>query len=128
MNEAVSLRDLYERYSDHVQFLVIYIREAHPDDGWQMEPTGYNDPQTIEERRELAGTCEATMEYGIRTYVDEIHDPVMTAYVAWPERLYLIRYRRKSDVRRRPRAFRVQSIGAQGGPGRYATAIVAGRR
>ncbi len=48
------------------------------------------DPQTIEERRKLAGECETAMQYGIRTYVDEMHDPVMTAYVAWPERLYLL--------------------------------------
>jgi hypothetical protein len=30
------------------------------------------------------------MKYGIRTYVDEMHDPVMAAYAAWPERLYLV--------------------------------------
>ena len=55
-----------------------------------MAPTGYNDPRTIEERRELARACELAMDYGIRTYVDEMSDPVMTAYAAWPERLYLI--------------------------------------
>lgn len=49
-----------------------------------------NDPQTIEERREVAGMCEAGLQYGIRTYVDEMDDAVMTAYAAWPERLYLI--------------------------------------
>jgi hypothetical protein len=30
----VSLRDLYEQYHEQVQFLTIYIREAHPKDGW----------------------------------------------------------------------------------------------
>jgi hypothetical protein len=30
----VSLRDLYEQYSERVQFLVVYIHEAHPIDGW----------------------------------------------------------------------------------------------
>jgi hypothetical protein len=30
------------------------------------------------------------MQYGIRTYVDDMDDAVMTAYAAWPERLYLI--------------------------------------
>lgn len=30
------------------------------------------------------------MQYGIRTYVDDIDDAVMNDYVAWPERLYLI--------------------------------------
>lgn len=86
----MSLRDLYEAYHDRVQFLVIYIREAHPVDGWHMGKHDIHDPGTIEERRELAGTCEAAMQYGIRTYVDEMDDPVMTAYAAWPERLYLV--------------------------------------
>jgi len=29
-------------------------------------------PQAIEERRPVAGRCEAAMEHGIRTYVDEV--------------------------------------------------------
>jgi hypothetical protein len=89
----VSLRDLYARYSDEVQFLVIYIREAHPQDGWATNSDlcpKINDPTTIEERRAIAGECEVAMAHGIRTYVDEMDDPVMTAYVAQPERLYLV--------------------------------------
>ena len=86
----MSLRDLYEGYNDRVQFLAIYIREAHPDDGWSGKPKGIDDPKTIQARRELAGTCEVAMHYGIRTYVDEMDDAVMTAYAAWPERLYLV--------------------------------------
>ena len=73
-----------------MQFLVVYIREAHPDDGWRLKPTGIDDPRTIEERREVAGMCEVAMQYGIRTYVDGMDDAVMIAYAAWPERLYLI--------------------------------------
>ena len=34
--------------------------------------------------------CEAGLQYGIRTYVDEMDDAVMIAYAAWPERLYLV--------------------------------------
>jgi hypothetical protein len=69
---------------------VIYIREAHPDDGWSGKPVGIDDPKTIEERRGVAERCEVAMQYGIPTYVDEMADGVMTAYAAWPERLYLI--------------------------------------
>lgn len=87
----MSLRDLYTQHSDHVKFLVIYIREAHPIDGWDMGSAyRINDPQTIEERRKVAGMCETGLQYGIRTYVDEMDDAVMTAYAAWPERLYLV--------------------------------------
>ncbi len=87
----MSLRDLYTQYNNLVQFLVIYIREAHPIDGWDMGSAyRINDPQTIEERRKVAGMCETGLQYGIRTYVDEMDDAVMAAYAAWPERLYLV--------------------------------------
>ena len=70
---------------------MVYIREAHPVDGWDIggERRLY-DPKTIEERRGVAGMCDAALQYGIRTYVDEMDDAVMTSYAAWPERLYLI--------------------------------------
>ena len=50
----------------------------------------HDDPKTIEERREVAGQCANTLQYGVRTYVDEMDDDVNKAYAAWPTRLYLI--------------------------------------
>jgi len=49
-----------------------------------------HDPQTIEERRKVAGRCEDALKYGIHTYVDDVDDSVNQAYAAWPTRLYLI--------------------------------------
>lgn len=101
----MSLRDLYASYRDRVQFLMIYIREAHPVDGWWLgggvagmalkagrfkAATDVYDPKTIEERRAVAGRCEAALQYGIRTYVDEMDDAVNEAYAAMPTRLYLV--------------------------------------
>jgi hypothetical protein len=101
----VSLHDLFRKYHEQVQFLMIYIREAHPTDGWWLGggPMGWllklkgtkaafdiRDPQTIEERRAVAGRCEASLEYGIRTYVDDMDDTVSQAYAALPTRLYLV--------------------------------------
>jgi hypothetical protein len=96
---------LYDRYHDQVQFLMIYIREAHPVDGWwlgrppfkwlmkfysTMVATDVYDPQTIEERRSVAGRCDVALQYGIPTLVDEMDDGVTKAYGAWPTRLYLV--------------------------------------
>ena len=103
----MSIQKLYEQYHKDVQFLSIYIREAHPIDGWWLgrrltktiikkvfpypkASMEHYDPKTIEERREVAGECETALEYGIHTYVDEMDDAVNRAYAAWPTRLYLV--------------------------------------
>ena len=30
------LNELYARYKDQVQFFIVYLREAHPAEGWQV--------------------------------------------------------------------------------------------
>ena len=84
---------------------MIYIREAHPVDGWTfghgmmagmihsyapLTNIDIRDPQTIAERRRIAGRCEAKLQYGFKTYVDEMDDRVNNLYAAKPTRLYLI--------------------------------------
>ena len=101
----MSLKELYKKYHDQVQFLTIYIREAHPIDGWwfgrglpglffritrNKAATDIYDPKTIEKRRSVAGECESVLQYGIKTLVDEMDDAVNRAYAAWPTRLYLV--------------------------------------
>ncbi len=101
----MSLRDLYEQYHEDVQFLAIYIREAHPTDGWWLggglvgkimrryaPQAAYHmaDPKNLEERRAVAQQCADALRYGIRTYVDDMDDTVSKAYAARPTRLYLI--------------------------------------
>ena len=48
------------------------------------------DPQTLEERRQVADRCETTLDYGFPTYVDDVDDEVSKAYAAKPTRLYLL--------------------------------------
>ncbi|MBI2329094.1 MAG: hypothetical protein HYU85_05615 [Chloroflexi bacterium] len=81
------------RYHDRIQFLDIYIREAHPLDGWRLPETtapAVYDPKTIKERRSLADRCQTDLKYEIPTYVDEMGDTVNQTYAAHPTRLYLI--------------------------------------
>ncbi|MCJ7716724.1 MAG: hypothetical protein MUO54_09410, partial [Anaerolineales bacterium] len=102
---TASLHDLYQQYNDQLKFIKIYIREAHPVDGWWFGKGFMNkllklsgskvsweiyDPKTIEERRAAAGDCEQSLQYGVKTYVDDMNDMVNKAYAAWPTRLYLI--------------------------------------
>ena len=101
----MSLDELYRQYNDQVKFIKVYIREAHPVDGWWFGKGIMNsllslkgskasfdlyDPKTIEERRAAAEDCQESLNYGVKTYVDEMDDAVNKAYAAWPTRLYLI--------------------------------------
>ena len=84
---------------------MIYIREAHPVDGWRfghgvvgkvikfyspLTSLDTHDPKTMEERRSAANQCQGALQYGIKTYVDDMDDTVSKAYAAKPTRLYLI--------------------------------------
>ncbi len=31
------MNEIYETYKDRVDFYLVYIREAHPTDGWQVQ-------------------------------------------------------------------------------------------
>ena len=86
----MSLREVYEHYGERVQFLQIYIREAHPTDGWYMGNHDIRDPRDHDERRGVAGMCKDALRLDIPVLVDDMDDTVMKAYAAWPDRLYLV--------------------------------------
>jgi len=90
MREAASIRDLFTEYSHSIQFLLIYIREAHPIDGWYIGEHAIHNPRTTEERRKIAFDSGIPLCFGLNPYIDEIKNPVSEAYAAWPNRLYLI--------------------------------------
>jgi hypothetical protein len=86
---------LRRRYGASVEFLAVYVREAHPIDGWRMasnDKAGISVPQPREraERVALAAKCCSSLEMTIPLLVDEPDDRVGHAYSGMPDRLYLI--------------------------------------
>jgi hypothetical protein len=84
-----------EKYADRVDFLVVYIREAHPEDGWvvtmnRSDDIKLNDPTSTDERTDVAESCALRLEIKMPVVVDEIDDAVARAYGALPDRLYLV--------------------------------------
>ena len=89
------LEELYDRHGDDVAFLIVYIREAHPEDGWVLadnrrEEIALVDPTSLEERAAAAEACVLRLRTRIPVAVDELDDAVAVAYGGWPDRLYLI--------------------------------------
>lgn len=97
---------VYEKFREDIQFMMIYVREAHPTDKWWLAETKFmrmlsvwsNDypsydlvePTTLDERREAATSCKAKLLGDMPVYVDNMDNKVDLAYVAWPTRVYFL--------------------------------------
>jgi Iodothyronine deiodinase len=89
------LEELYDRHRDKVPFFIVYIREAHPEDGWVLEANrdeqiALADPTSLAERAEAADACVMHLRTQIPVLIDDVDDEVALAYGGWPDRLYLI--------------------------------------
>jgi len=97
---------VYKKYRDDVEFMMIYVREAHPTDKWWLAETKFmrlisvlsndhpsydlKEPETIEERRVAASSCQAKLLEDMPVYVDNMDNKVDLTYVAWPTRVYFL--------------------------------------
>lgn len=86
---------IYLKYEKQAAFYTVYIREAHPTDGWRM---AFNDqfgiqakqPTTYKQRAELASQCSSTLQLLCPMLIDTIDDKAAKAFAAFPDRLYII--------------------------------------
>lgn len=88
--EAVKLRQ-----QDNADFLMVYVREAHPTDGWVMKSNekvgvAVAQPTTFVERQAVAEQCAVKLNPSMPLLVDDISDTVGNAYSGMPARLYVI--------------------------------------
>lgn len=87
--------EIARRYRDHADFLGVYVREAHPTDGWQMqsnERVGVSvaQPKSLSERATVATQCFAKIKPSFPWGVDDIDDATGHAYSGMPARLYIL--------------------------------------
>ena len=90
-----SLHEMWERYRGRVDFAVVYIREAHPEEGWVVQMNrdqdiAIQDPTSDDARNEVAATCAIRLQIRMPVVVDKLDDEIARAYGALPDRLYLI--------------------------------------
>ena len=86
---------IYRRYREHVEFFVIYVQEAHPTDGWQIDRNVadgilFRQHRSYEERESVAATCRLDLHLSLPVLIEEMDNAMDEAYGATPERLYLI--------------------------------------
>ncbi len=89
------MEEIYDRFRSQMEFFVVYVREAHPTDGWQAESNVaegivYRQHQSLDEREEVAHACSLDLHISIPVLIEEMDNAVDDAYGAAPERLYVI--------------------------------------
>ncbi len=86
---------MFQDYRDRAEFLFVYIREAHPSDGWQLDDNERDhvivaQPTTFGQRRSVALRCSQALQITMPCVVDDMNNTADEAYAAWPERLYVV--------------------------------------
>lgn len=88
---------MYEDYKGDVDFLTVYVREAHPEDEWQVksnlkdkDDVCYAQPKSLKDRLVIANDFSKRFNFTLPLVVDTMANTGNTLYSAWPERLYVI--------------------------------------
>lgn len=94
-SHAGNLERLTTQYGDRAKFFLIYVREAHPSDGWwslgnRRFGIDLTQPTTTEERQAVASRCQSHLQLAIPFLVDNIDDAVGSQYSGMPNRFYLL--------------------------------------
>ena len=104
---------MYKKYKKKAEFFVIYIREAHPVDGWRSrgndrEGIKVKQPKTENERITVASECARSLKLTIPFLIDNMKDEAQQSYAGWPDRFYVIDKKFKVAFRgdKGPRGFK----------------------
>ena len=85
---------MYAQYKNEVQFFIVYLKEAHPADGWAMPVNSrvsyIKDPTNLFERFQVANTCVNDLNFTIPCLIDDMDNSTDKAYAGFPDRLYLV--------------------------------------
>ncbi len=87
---------MYRHWKDQVEFLMVYVREAHPIGDRAATATNQKagilirQPVTLDERSSVAERCCKSLHVEMPVVVDEIDNRVGRTYLAWPDRIYVV--------------------------------------
>ena len=78
-----------------MDFLTIYIKEAHAEDEWKMQVNNdqgicYAQPKSLAQRLAIANDFVKRFHYTVPMAVDFMDNRANVVYAGWPERLYIL--------------------------------------
>jgi len=92
------IHELMDKFRGLVDFLLIYILEAHAQDEWPISSSRdncgrivtYNQHKTIEDRISAAKDFKESFHLQMDVVVDAIDNPFERAYAPWPLRFFIL--------------------------------------
>jgi hypothetical protein len=89
------MNSIYNQYKDRKEFFLVYLREPHPTDGWQVDANVeqgilFRQHQSIGVREEAAGSRAVGINIQLPMLIEEIDNGTDDAYGAAPVRQYVI--------------------------------------
>jgi len=92
MKHVDRFKEVATDYGHMVDFLTVYIREAHPTDGWHFKSNRYQlaNAETVEDRIQAAEILEQ-LGLGTSLVCDNMANDLCRKFNAWPERIYAIK-------------------------------------
>ena len=101
---------MHEAFGDRADFLTVYIKEAHPEDEWQMDSNVeqgvcYKQPTTTAQRVAIAKDFSERFRFPIPLLVDSIENRANAVYAGWPERFYILDEQRRIVYKGEPGPF-----------------------
>jgi hypothetical protein len=86
-----TLRGLTQEYGSSVDFLAVYITEAHARDEWfaGSKLSNCSQPTTRKERLTLANELMESKKVSIPMLVDDIDNRFESTFACWPVRFYI---------------------------------------
>ena len=101
---------MYRELGDRAAFYVVYIREAHPSDAWQLSSNVRDDvvlasPASYAEKADVAGMCVKRLGIEFPALVDGFDNATEVAYTGWPDRLYVVDREGRIAYKARPGPF-----------------------
>jgi hypothetical protein len=90
-----TLNRWFEQDQKKAVFRAVYVREAHPTDGWQVQANRRDsvlvaNHTSMKDRQAAAQKLKDDLGLKIPILVDGMDDAIEKAYSGWPDRIYIV--------------------------------------
>ncbi|CAH3042745.1 unnamed protein product [Porites lobata] len=90
IEDLQDFKEIVKDFDDVADFMIVYMEEAHPVEGWRIRDNyEIKEHRSMEDRLQAAQML-ASLDPLVPIVVDPLDNQALTAYASFPERLYIV--------------------------------------